>query len=229
MIFRQFRASDMQLSYLFADPVTRRAALLDPHFELESDYLDVIDHLDLRLNWVIETHAHESHLSAAPLLCDETGAVWGASSQVKTDGRTRVVCDGECIYMGEECFGAIDTPGHSPCSMCFRWRDLLFTGHTLLAGRAGPCNRPDSDAGQLYDSIVDTLFELPENTRVLPGFDDGHSATTIGWELRHNADLGSGPRRALFIDSKRSEQPAASWAIRPSPVGGRSANLYRYL
>jgi glyoxylase-like metal-dependent hydrolase (beta-lactamase superfamily II) len=228
MIFRQFRAADKQLSYLFADPVTRQAALLDPHFDLESDYLAVIDHLDLKLAFVIETHAHESHLSAAPILCAETGAAWGASPRVECDGAMRAVRGGECIYIGEECFGALETPGHSPCSLCFRWRDLVFTGHTLLAGRAGPCNRPDSDAGQLYDSIVETLFDLPGNTRVLPGYDAGPEETTIGWERHNNAELGRGAKRPSFIECKNAEQPAASWAIRPPLTGGRPANLYRY-
>ena len=74
MIFRQFVSAEGDSSYLLADPVTRYAALVDPHVQTRRGYGEVIGRLDLRLVYLIETHAHESHLSAAPVLREETGA-----------------------------------------------------------------------------------------------------------------------------------------------------------
>jgi len=74
VICRWFSITDEEISYLLADPVTRYAAVLDPHSQAELDYLKVIRKLDLRLVYLIETHAHESHLSAAPVLRAATGA-----------------------------------------------------------------------------------------------------------------------------------------------------------
>lgn len=203
MIFRQFIASDGELSYLFADSVTRNAAILDPHLGLERDYIDLIEHLDLKLEYVIETHAHESHFSAAPLLCDATGAYWFMSHLIADAVKARPLEDGECVFMGEESFDVLETPGHSACSLCFRWRDRVFTGHTLLAGRVGDCERPDADPHKLHDSILQSLYVLPEDTVVLPGFGTGGSVeTTIGIERVQNRDLNIHTDRAMFLARK---------------------------
>jgi len=217
MIFRQFHASDGQLSYLFADSVTRNAAILDPHLGLEHDYLDLIERLDLRLEFVLETHAHESHFSAAPLLCDATGAYWFMSHLIAAAVHARPLGNGECVFMGEESFEVLETPGHSACALCLRWRDRLFTGHTLLAGRTGDCDRPDADAGKLYDSIVRCLYVLPEKTLVFPGAEsDGGRQSTIGVELAHNRDLNARTRKAVFVTRKRR---SGAMAKKPQQTG----------
>ena len=204
MIFRQFHASDGQLSYLFADSVTRNTAILDPHLGLEHDYIDLIEHLDLKLEFVIETHAHESHFSAAPLLCEATGAYWFMSHMIADAVGARPLENGESVFMGEEYFDVLETPGHSACSLCFRWRDRVFTGHTLLVDRAGDCNRPDADADKLYNSITRCLYKLPRETMVFPGIGSaGRRESTIGFELENNHDLNTHTDREIFVALKR--------------------------
>jgi len=208
VIFRQFHASDGQLSYLFADSVTRNAAILDPHLGLEHDYIDLIEHLDLRLEFVIETHAHESHFSAAPLLCEATGAYWFMSHLIADTVHARPLEDGESVFMGEEYFDVLETPGHSACSLCFRWRDRLFSGHTLLAGRTGDCERPDADPHELFDSITRRLYVLPPETVVYPGLEvDGRCESTIGIERGQNRDLNVNTDKAIFMARKRCSGP----------------------
>lgn len=228
MIFRQFHASDGQLSYLFADSVTRNAAILDPHLALEHDYIDLIEHLDLKLEYVIETHAHESHFSAAPLLCDATGAYWFMSHLIADTVKARPLEQGESVFMGEESFDVLETPGHSACSLCFRWRDRVFTGHTLLAGRVGDCGRPDADPRQLYDSITQGLYLLPAETMVFPGFGlEGKRESTIGIEREQNRDLNAATDRTVFLARKRCFG-AGSQGVQQTGVYHPATDLYQH-
>jgi glyoxylase-like metal-dependent hydrolase (beta-lactamase superfamily II) len=212
VIFRQFQAGDGQLSYIFADAVTRRAVVLDPHLSLEQDYFDMLRQLGLSLEFAIETHSHESHLTAGPLLCEETGARWAMSRAAAVAMRFRKIDDGECFYLGEECFIAMATPGHSACSMCFRWRDRVFTGHTLLAAKTGDCNRPDANPATLHASIVFGLYALPEDTLICPG-----RATTAGvssnirFERECNSELTV--HTSVYAFTAVKEQSARSGAI----------------
>ena len=206
MIFRQFCTSDDEISYLLADPVTRYAALLDPNLLAEHDYIEVMSRLDLRLVYVIETHAHESHLSAAPALRADTGARLVTHSSADVACVDMHVDDGESIFVGEECVSVLETPGHSMCSLSIRWRDRVFTGHTLLAGATGPCLRGDADAGHLFDSVQQRLFALPDETLVYPGrVRNGWRISSIGQERAMNADLQPGTTRAQFIERKQLE------------------------
>jgi sulfur dioxygenase len=220
VIFRQFHAADGQLSYLFADSVTRHAAVLDPHLSLEHDYLEMIQHLDLKLKFVIETHAHESHFSAAPLLCDETGARWIMSRLIAGTVQAQPLEHGECVFIGEEYFGALETPGHSACSMCFSWRNRVFTGHTLLVGHAGDCGRPDADAIKLYESIMHCLYVLPEETLVYPGAESaGCQKSTISFERENNHELKIGTGKEHFVNLKKGTGVSRHGAARQAYPG----------
>ncbi|HHJ17997.1 MAG TPA: MBL fold metallo-hydrolase [Gammaproteobacteria bacterium] len=206
MIFRQFCTSDDEISYLLADPVTRYAALLDPNLLAEPDYIEVMNRLDLRLVYVIETHAHESHLSAASVLRTDTGARLVTHSEADISCVDMHVDAGDSIFVGEECISVLATPGHSMCSLSIRWRDRVFTGHTLLAGATGPCLRDDANAGQLFDSVEQRLFALPDETLVYPGrIRNGWRISSIGQERAMNADLQPGTTRGQFIERKQLE------------------------
>jgi glyoxylase-like metal-dependent hydrolase (beta-lactamase superfamily II) len=216
VIFRQFCTADNDISYLLADPVSRYAAVLDPNIEAEHDYIDLIRRLDLKLVYTIETHAHESHQSAAPVLRAETGARLVTHSAVQMDCVDLYVNHGERLFLGEEWIGVMETPGHSPCSLSYIWRDRVFTGHTLLAGATGPCQRADADAGRLFDSIVERLFALPDDMLVYPGRISGERcSSSIGRERTANGDLRPKTTRAHFIRRKRSEAMAAQREYRP--------------
>lgn len=219
LIFRQFCTPDEEISYLLADPVTRYAAVLDPNLQAERDYAGVIRHLDLRLIYVIETHGHESHQSAAPLLQAETGAQLVAHSAVDSAGVDLHVDDGADIFLGEEVIVVMATPGHSACSLSYVWRDRVFTGHTLLAGITGPCLRADADAGQLFDSVQQRLFGLPDEMLVYPGcVTDKRRISSIGQERITNSDLQPSISREQFIQRK---QPAARKVMKGRSSGGQ--------
>jgi len=201
VIFRQFCTPDDDVSYLLADPVSRYAALLDPNLAAERDYLEVLRRLDLRLVYVIETHAHESHLSAAPVLRAETGARLVTHSSVESACVDMHIDDGENLFLGEEFLSVMETPGHSACCLSYRWRDRVFTGHTLLAGATGTCQRSDADAGRLFDSIRERLFALPDETLVYPCHDyEGRFVSSIAQEKARNPRLGGNRSQQAFVD-----------------------------
>jgi glyoxylase-like metal-dependent hydrolase (beta-lactamase superfamily II) len=213
MIFRQFFSADDDSSYLLADPVTRYAAVLDPHAQTERSYLELIRSLDLRLVYVIETHAHESHLSAAPALRAETGARLIAHSAADLACVDMHVDDGDRIFIGEEYLSVMATPGHSVCSLSYVWRDRVFTGHSLLVGSTGPCRRADGDAGRLYDSIRERLLTLPDETLVYPGRITGQGrVSSIGQERVTNTELQPDTTRDWFINCKHSQPIPDGWS-----------------
>jgi len=206
MILRQFCAPDGQLSYLFADPVTRYAAAIDPHTSQEQEYLETIQRLGLRLEYTVETHAHESHLSASPLLKAETGAQWLSPRLAELDDVDGRLEDGNTVFIGEGRIDVLHTPGHSPCSLSYLWGGYVFTGHTLLAGIAGSCERPDSDAGQMFDSIQKCLYALPAITVVLPGLLVlEKDSTSVGQERERNKDCQTGTTREQFVRQKQAK------------------------
>jgi len=204
VIFRQFCTPDQDISYLLADPVSRYAAVLDPEIGAESDYLEIVRCLDLRLIYVVETHLHESHLSAAPALRAETGARLVMHSSVDVDCVDMRIDDGDRLYVGEELLSVVATPGHSSCSLSYLWRDRVFTGHTLLAGETGSCRRSDADAGRLFDSVRERLFALPDETLVYPGrVTDRRRISSIGQEKAANNDLQPQISREQFAKRKQ--------------------------
>ena len=229
MIYRQFLADDGQLSYVFADAVTRRAAVLDPHLSLERNYFEIIRQLDLKLDFAIETHAHESHLSAGPMLCEETGARWAMSRAAAVAMKVRGIADGECFYLGEECFIAMATPGHSTCSMSFRWRDRVFTGHTLLAGATGDCNRPDANPAELYTSVQNVLYPLPADTMVCPGrVTASGCSSNIGFERDHNDELTGDSSLEAFVAAKQRAATVVEIAVPRAAAKRASVDLYPF-
>jgi glyoxylase-like metal-dependent hydrolase (beta-lactamase superfamily II) len=109
--------------------------------------------------------------------------------------------DGDVVRFGAgEEIRVLHTPGHTGGSMSYVWRGNVFTGDTLLINACGRTDFQSGSAGALYDSIASKLFTLPDDTRMWPGHDyKGQSASTIGWEKRHNARLANRSRDD-FVD-----------------------------
>lgn len=205
MMFRQFfEPTTATLSYLLADPFTRKAALIDGVDGEANRYLARIKELGLTLTYLLETHVHEDHKSIAPqlkaltkarLAVHENGGVRCADLQLR---------DGDVLYLGEEAIEVLHTPGHSACSATYRWRDRLFTGETLLVGTVGLCVGPEADAEQLYESVHERLYSLPGECLVYPGVDEvGKRVSSIEQERLTNRDLGHDTNREAFIASRR--------------------------
>ncbi len=206
MIFRQFSTREGELSYLVADPVTRQAAFIDPSEALLADYEAIIRELGLEPAYLLETHLHEAHVSAAPGLREQWGARLVMHKDIELPCIDVRVKDDDPLYVGEERLKVLETPGHSRCSVSYQWRDRVFTGHSLLAGAAGPCRRSDADPAQLYESIHARLYALPDETLVFPGHvREGLRVSTIGQEKATNRELPGRATEAGFVAMKQQQ------------------------
>ncbi|MFO0611961.1 MAG: MBL fold metallo-hydrolase [Polyangiaceae bacterium] len=199
MLLRQlFDHESSTYTYLIADPETRAAALVDPVLEQHDRDLKLLAELGLRLEWVLETHVHADHVTAASLLRARTGARTVASRR----GAPCVdvpVDVGDEVRIGTILVKVLPTPGHTDDSVSYLVDGHVFTGDTLLVRGCGRSDFQNGDAGALYDSITGTLFALPDETIVLPGHDyRGFARSTIGEERRHNPRV-TGRSREDFI------------------------------
>lgn len=186
-------------TYLLVDEAAREALIIDPvDAQIERD-LALLRERGLKLVWTVETHAHADHVTAAGLLAEHAGAHTAVPSGCGIGAASRQLDDGAVLAFGGESLRAIHTPGHTAGSMCYLWRGHLFTGDTLLIGGCGRTDFQSGSADNLYTSITQRLFTLPDETIVWPGHDyRGAISSTIGAEKRTNPRL-AGKSRDEFI------------------------------
>ncbi len=202
MIFRQlFDASSSTYSYLLADTQTHEAVLIDPVKDQLAQYLQLLDELNIQLLHALDTHTHADHVTALGALREATQCttLMGDKTQAKCVSRT--LQDGECVRFGEHTLKALYTPGHTSDSFSYLLNDdqAVFTGDVLLIRGSGRTDFQGGDPELSWDSIVNTLFALPEQTAVYPAHDyKGWTQSTIGEEKRHNPRL-AGKSRAEYI------------------------------
>ena len=225
------------VSYLVWDPATKRGAVIDPvlDFDLPSGEADVRSaeailaaarEEGVAIDWVLETHAHADHLSAAPFIKEETGARIGIGEHIKDvqkifrpvfdakdlriDGSDfdHLFSDGETFALGELTVEVLHVPGHTPADLAYRIGDAVFVGDTLFMPDYGTARAdfPGGDAATLYRSIQ-RILALPDETRLFVGHDyipetgrkDFAWETTVGEERRANVHVGGGVAEADFV------------------------------
>ena len=232
-----FDPATNSVSYLVADAKAGRCAIIDSVLDYDAAsgrtgtasadrIIDVVRDSDYTVDWIIDTHVHADHLSAAAYLAGELGgrtAIGAGVQQVQeVFGRLLnlepgFVPDGsqfDYLFSPDETYKvgsfdarAIPTPGHTPACMSHLIGDALFVGDTLFMPDYGTarCDFPGGDAGQLYDSIH-ALFSLPDETRMFlchdylaPGREDYVWQTTVGEQRRTNRHIAEGISREAFI------------------------------
>lgn len=202
-----FDPASSTFTYILFDEHTREALIIDPVDEQLARDQAVLAQLDLRLVWAVETHAHADHITSAARLAELTGAQLAAPAGCDVGTAAVQLHEGDTLAFGGERLRVLHTPGHTAGSVCFDWQRTgahapqrhLFTGDTLLIQGCGRTDFQSGDAGQLYDSITQKLFTLPDTTRVWPGHDyHGRTQSTIGAEKTANPRL-AGKTRAQFV------------------------------
>ncbi|MBK7400613.1 MAG: MBL fold metallo-hydrolase [Myxococcales bacterium] len=187
LLFRQlFDRESSTYTYLLADTETGDAALVDPVLEQHTRDLALLDELGLRLRFVLETHVHADHVTAAGLLRERTGARTVASAR-GAPCADQHVGHGEVLRLGAHTITALATPGHTDDSLSYAIDGMVFTGDALLVRGTGRTDFQNGDPRALYRSIHEVLLRLPDDTVVYPGHDyKGFTSSTIGEERRHN-------------------------------------------
>ncbi len=193
MIFRQlFDPQSSTYTYLLACPATREAVLIDPVFEHARRDAALIQELGFRLLWTLETHVHADHVTGAALLRRSLGSKVALSQDSGATGADRTLVDGEKIAFGKRFLEARATPGHTNGCMTFVLDDksMAFTGDTLLIRGCGRTDFQQGDAHQLFRSVRDRIFTLPDACLLYPGHDyKGLTASSVGEEKRYNPRL----------------------------------------
>ncbi|HTV87078.1 MAG TPA: MBL fold metallo-hydrolase [Dyella sp.] len=224
-------------THVASDPASHTAVVIDPvlDFEPASGRIDthaahaVLDYLhdkQLSLVWILETHAHADHLSAAAWLRTRTGAPvaigagitiveatfkprLGLSDSFPANGSSfdRLLHTGERLPLGTLEVEVMATPGHTPDSVSYRIGDAVFIGDTLFSPACGSarCDFPGGDAATLYDS-VQRLYQLPPETRVYLCHDyppDGvapRAQVSLAEERESNAHLAAHVTKEAFVE-----------------------------
>lgn len=195
MIFRQWYDSESSTyTYLLGDERTKRAVVIDPVRENVERDLTQLRELGLELVYALDTHTHADHITGAGLLRERTGCRTVGAMKYAPCASLHL-SDGDVLRVGELALRVLETPGHTDDSLSFYAGDRVFTGDALLIRGAGRTDFQNGSAEQLYDSITQKLFILPEETLVYPGHDyRGLTVSTIGEEKRFNARIANRTR-----------------------------------
>ncbi|HLG88531.1 MAG TPA: MBL fold metallo-hydrolase [Alphaproteobacteria bacterium] len=225
MIFEQIVTGGC-LSYLVGCPATLSGALIDPETSQIDRYRALVGQHGLHVRYVIDTHTHADHFSAAKQLGQMLGVpvvTHRESPAIFPDLR---LDDGDALAVGNLRLQAIHTPGHTLDSMCLAAGDRVFTGDTLLIGATGRSDLPTGDPEMLYESLFGKLLKLAPETLVYPAHDyKGRSNTTIGDEIASNPRLQKRERGdfvAMMRDLNLSAPTHLTEALRTNIGGGKT-------
>lgn len=215
-------------SYLLGCEETGAAVLIDPALAQADNILGLAGRLGLTIKYVIDTHTHADHYSAARRLKRALGApivMHRLSPAPYVDIRVE---DGDSLAAGRLRLKVIHTPGHTADSICLLAGDQLFSGDTLLIGGTGRSDLPSGDPDALYDSLFERLLTLPPETRVWPAHDYKNlGSTTIGAEIAANPRLQMRERgafTAMMRDLNLSAPDHMTEALRVNMSGGKAVD-----
>lgn len=223
MIVEQFANGGCK-SYLLGCERTGEAILVDPEMHLIERYRAMIARDGRSLSYVVDTHTHADHFSAARQIGEMLNVPVALNRLSPAPYADMRLDDGEMLIAGDIRLIAMCTPGHTRDSMSLRAGDALFTGDALLIGGTGRTDLPTGDPGALYDSLFGRLLKLDRSIRVFPAHDyHGRSESTIGEEIDTNPRLQKSDR-AEFIAMMRELNLAApdhlTEALRTNMSGG---------
>src|SRR6186713_1214007 len=203
MIFRQlYDQTSSAYTYLLGDDDTREAVLIDCVFERQARDLALVRELGLRLLLVVDTHCHADHVTGAWRMHEALGARICLAGEYGAENVDLPLADGNVLRFGSHALTVLATPGHTGgcLSLVNEDQSLVFTGDALLVRSVGRTDFQGGDAHQLYRSIQERLFSLPDACSVYPAHDyDGRTSSTIGEEKQHNPRIGGGAREEEFV------------------------------
>ena len=245
-----FDKATFTISYLVWDPATRHAAVVDPVLDFDprsgrtgtksaQAILDAANKAGLAIDWILETHAHADHLSAAAWLAEKTGAKIAIGEHIVTIQKTfrpifnakdvaadgtpfdRLLKDGERIALGELAIEVLYTPGHTPACVSYKIGSNVFVGDTLFMPDYGTARAdfPGGDASALYRSIR-RLLSLPPQTVLwmchdygAPGRTDYAWKTTVADERARNVQVHDGVSEKEFVAARQARDKTLAMPV----------------
>ena len=237
-----FHEDTYTYSYVVSDPATKKAAIIDSVLDYDAasgrtstvtadEIIAYVKEHELDVEWLLETHIHADHLSAARYLKEKVGGLIAIGEYITTvqnvfgdlfnaekaflrDGSQfdHIFKDGDTFEIGELKARVMHTPGHTPACLSYVIEDAVFVGDTLFMPDYGTarCDFPGGDAAILYQSIQ-KLFELPDDTVVYlchdyqaEGRDYYHFKTTIKEQRENNIHVGGGATEEDFVKMRNA-------------------------
>jgi glyoxylase-like metal-dependent hydrolase (beta-lactamase superfamily II) len=235
-----FDTDTFTVSYLVQEPEGQACAIVDSVLDFDhasgrtntSSADAVIDYVrkhDLKVEWILESHVHADHLSAAPYLQQELGGKIGIGDQIVTIQETfgkifnegtefqrdgsqfdALFREGDSFHVGQMRGDVLHTPGHTPACLTYVIGDAAFVGDTLFMPDFGTarCDFPGGSSEMLYASIQ-KILSLPDETRVFvghdykaPGRDEYAWETTVGEQKALNVHIGQGRSVEEFVEMR---------------------------
>jgi glyoxylase-like metal-dependent hydrolase (beta-lactamase superfamily II) len=227
-------------SFVVKDPNSNACAIIDSVMDIDyaagrittdsaDEIIAYVQDNGLSVEWIIETHVHADHLSAAPYLQEKLGGkigigenirivqdtfgkVFNEGTEFQRDGSQfdRLFKDGDTYTIGSLPAFAMHTPGHTPACMTHVIGDAAFVGDTLFMPDFGTarCDFPGGSAEDMYAS-VEKILSLPEETRIFvghdykaPGRDDYAWESTVGEQKARNIHVGGGKSKDEFVQAR---------------------------
>ena len=232
-------------SYVVRDPASQACVIIDSVLDYDpasgrtntenaEKIVAFVREQQLTVEWLLETHVHADHLSAAPYLKQQLGGklaigakittvqkvfgeIFNTEAQFATDGSQfdRLLNEGDTLVFGDMTVQVMHTPGHTPACLSYVIGDAVFVGDTLFMPDYGTarCDFPGGDARTLYASIQ-RLFALPDSTRMFmchdykaPDREEYLNETTVAAERQHNIHVREGISADEFV-AMRTERDA---------------------
>jgi len=243
------------VTYVISDPATRRAAIVDPVLDFDpasartstasaDRVIAYVEDEGFEVDWILETHVHADHLTAAPYLHERLGGSTAIGSNVSTvqaifkrifnlgdlatDGSQfdHLFTDGDTFGIGELQGRVIATPGHTPACVTYVIGDAAFVGDTLFMPDYGTARAdfPGGSAPRLYDSIQ-KILTLPDDTRLFmchdykaPNRDEFAWETSVAAQRADNVHINDAISKDAFVDTRerRDRQLGMPKLILPS-------------
>ncbi|HKE96035.1 MAG TPA: rhodanese-like domain-containing protein, partial [Povalibacter sp.] len=213
-------------SYLIGCDETCAAALIDPEIRQVDRYLALCARDGLRIRYVVDTHTHADHFSAAHQIGRSLGVPVVMHRDSPAPFADLRLLDGDMLVVGNLRLQALHTPGHTRDSMCLLAADRVFTGDTLLIGGTGRTDLPTGDPEALYDSLFNRLLGLDPALLVFPAHDyRKQGSSTIAAELANNPRLQQRDRSAFVAMMQQLNLQAPTHlteALRTNMSGGKT-------
>ncbi len=245
IVHHQFDPATWTLTYVVQDPNSRACAIIDSVLDFDAasgrtkttsadQLIQFIQEHDLEVQWILETHVHADHISAAPYLLEQLGGtlaignhivdvqgifgdLFNVEASFSRDGSQfgHLLNDGDSIQIGTMILNAMHTPGHTPACMSYQVGDAVFVGDTLFQPDFGTarCDFPGGSAETLWNS-VQKILSLPDETRVftghdyLPGGRELEFKSTVAEQRQHNIHLQG--TQAQFIEMREARDATLS-------------------
>ncbi|MDX1780543.1 MAG: MBL fold metallo-hydrolase [Thalassovita sp.] len=230
------------ISYVVQDPNSKSCAVIDSVLDFDyssgrtdtksaDEVIEFVQKNDLKVEWLLESHVHADHLSAAPYIQERVGGKIGIGDRIKivqdTFGKVfnegtefqrdgsqfdQLFVEGDSFHIGQLRGDVLHTPGHTPACLTYVIDDAAFVGDTLFMPDFGTarCDFPGGSSEVLYASIQ-KILALPDDTRIFvghdykaPGRDEYAWETTVGEQKAKNIHIGEGKSKDEFVEMRDS-------------------------